>query len=170
MIGVIIVDDHQGSALEHIEYDFDADGNFEQYDIATVADANGSQIEDTLYAGTFGDDQIEAGAGNDVIFADAGDDVVHGGKGIDLIFGSLGEDLLDGGEGDDIISGGLGFDIIKGGLGDDQIDGGTGADQIDGGSGDDILLGDIGTAVRRYNDSIPLSKNNKPGVWVRDCA
>ena len=39
----------------------------------------------SLYAGTFGVDEIVAGSGNDVIFADAGDDVVFGGEGFDLI-------------------------------------------------------------------------------------
>lgn len=63
-----------------------------------------------------------------------------------------------------------GNDKLYGDEGHDELYGELGSDNLYGGPGDDILLGDIGAAVRRYNDSIPLSKNNKPGVWVRDCA
>lgn len=62
-----------------------------------------------------------------------------------------------------------GDDKLFGDEGHDEVYGELGSDTIYGGEGDDILVGDIGTAVRRYNDGAPLSKNNKPDVWVRLC-
>ena len=49
----------------------------------------------------------------------------------------------------------------------DGLYGELGSDSLHCGDEDGILVGDIGTAIRRYNDGIPLSKNNKPDVWVR---
>lgn len=120
-----------------------------------------------LVYGSFGIDEIDAGAGNDVI---NGSILTIGGKtpeelaaDRDTIIGGEGRDLLNGVAGDDVIYtgnrneqlnldtideqgdwalGDLGDDVIHGGQRHDFLLGGSGSDVIDGGAGHDVILGD----------------------------
>ena len=84
---------------------------------------------------------------------------------IDLV---QGDDEIYGGEGNDIIHGQRGDDELHGGTGDDELYGELGQDRIYGDQGHDILIGDIGYCIRRYSDTSPLGRNNKPDVWHKD--
>lgn len=139
--------------------------------------ANFDQL-DVIYAGTSGDDLIEApdiaptgiGAEWGEIYANSGDDTVilteqysyvaFGGYGNDHI--SVGETTLEGAQavghelhgeaGNDTLEGGAVDDWLYGGDGSDSITAGSGSDWVEGGAGDDIIIHTNGPGENDYYD------------------
>lgn len=139
--------------------------------------ANFDQL-DVIYAGTSGDDLIEApdipptgiGAEWGEIYANSGDDTVilteqysyvaFGGDGNDHI--SVGETTLEGAQavghelrgeaGNDTLEGGAVDDWLYGGDGNDSITAGSGSDWVEGGAGDDTIIHTNGTGETDYYD------------------
>jgi len=71
--------------------------------------------DDTLY-GTYGNDNLDGGAGNDAIYGNyngTGNDILHGGTGNDLIYGSADWSQLYGDDGNDTLNGGNGGDTLR---------------------------------------------------------
>ena len=140
--------------------------------VASVADVEGGDGNDTLYAGTSGrgagsvyrggagddtltgmleeeatvavDDEFYGDAGADTLTGNEGNDVLDGGDGADVIYGNGGNDTLTGGGGNDRIYGDIGTDSITGGAGADALDGGDDNDWIEGGDGNDQITGGRG--------------------------
>lgn len=103
------------------------------------------------FAGTTGDDTVDALGGNDSLRGGAGDDRLFGNDGDDEIFagaGDAGADSMAGGDGDDVIGGGAGNDLIIGDSDRGNLIGGgfafgapadDGSDLLFGGDGDDVI-------------------------------
>ncbi len=85
----------------------------------TLADFTSDSVS-WLWAGTAGDDTIQAGPLDDVIAGGFGNDVLLGGAGNDGINGNDGDDQLFGEDGDDVLSGDAGADLLDGGAGTDE--------------------------------------------------
>ena len=140
--------------------------------VTSVADVEGGDGNDTLYAGTSGrgagsvyrggagddkitgmteedagaavDDEFYGEAGADTLTGNEGNDVLDGGAGADVIYGNGGNDTLTGGGGNDKVYGDTGTDTLTGGAGADTLDGGDDNDWIDGGDGNDKITGGRG--------------------------
>lgn len=113
-------------SAEAFEIFFNGDANNFKWSgeigVATVADADSSEIRADLFFGT---------ADADTIVADGGDDVVFGLDGNDTLDGGVGDDTLSGGDGNDTLIGGAGNDTLIGGAGVTVFDGGEGVDTAD---------------------------------------
>ena len=72
------------------------------------------------------------------------DDVFAGGTGADNLFGEGGNDTLSGNAGNDSLIWGDGNDVLRGDAGDDQLSGGNGDDWLEGGLGADLMTGGAG--------------------------
>lgn len=116
----------------------DAEGDI----LVNVERLQGSNFDDTLWAGTTGI-VIGGRQGNDTIYGNDLDNQLYGDSsefskpwyehgGNDTIYGYGGDDKIDGGTGDDYLDGGAGNDLIYGGGGKDTIIGGPGKDRIQG--------------------------------------
>uniref|UniRef100_A0A7S4R4N7 Uncharacterized protein n=1 Tax=Ditylum brightwellii TaxID=49249 RepID=A0A7S4R4N7_9STRA len=85
-----------------------------------------------------------------------------------------GDDEIHGNDGNDILHGQRGFDKLYGEDGEDELYGELEDDELHGGPGNGILIGDIGYAVRRYNESsFPVLNSKSDGaagraVWHKD--
>lgn len=88
-------------------------------------------LEEVVFFGLGGDDELIGSSGHDRINGGAGDDTLRGGRGNDRLAGGSGSDALDGGEGNDRVfaQGGSG-DTVTGGPGDDTLSGGSGQDRL----------------------------------------
>src|ERR687891_281650 len=88
--------------------------------------------QESVRAGSFGDDRITGTNQDDIIIGLLGSDTINGGEG---------NDKIQGNEDSDKMYGDGGNDILQGGVGSDQIFGRTGNDVIVGGTDDDYLIG-----------------------------
>jgi Ca2+-binding RTX toxin-like protein len=88
-------------------------------------------LEEVVFFGFGGDDELIGSSGHDRINGGAGNDTLRGAGGNDRLAGGSGADLLDGGPGNDraFAQGGSG-DSVTGGPGNDTLDGGSGQDQL----------------------------------------
>ncbi|MBD2291935.1 cadherin-like domain-containing protein [Anabaena sphaerica FACHB-251] len=115
-----------------------------------------SQLFSTIYYGTAGNDNYDAGSGDDTLYGYGGNDYLIGGSENDLLFGGfgndslwgeLGNDTLFGDDGDDYLAGFLGDDYLAGGFGKDTLYGISGNDTLYGNSGEDYLIGGEGNDI-----------------------
>lgn len=88
-------------------------------------------LEEVVFFGFGGDDELIGSSGHDRINGGPGNDVLRGGRGNDRLLGGSGSDTLDGGEGNDRAFGqGGSGDAVSGGPGNDTLDGGSGQDRL----------------------------------------
>lgn len=113
----------------------------------------GTEENDTLFVFTFGDTEVNAGAGNDFISSRLNSN--------DTINAGAGDDFIEAGDGDDVIDAGSGVDIVFGGSGADTFvfsqegAGSAGPDltQIGDFSDEDVLLFEAGVnGVNSFGD------------------
>jgi Ca2+-binding RTX toxin-like protein len=78
-------------------------------------------LQNTVLAGTTGEDVLVGNTGNDLLFGHSDDDNLQGGDGDDLLVGGTGNDDLDAARnvGGDDLAGALGADVMIGGAGND---------------------------------------------------
>lgn len=123
--------DYCNSNGEHPQHHIDritfSDGTVLDQAAITKLLQQGSEYDDTLYAGANGA-ALTGLAGNDVLYGTTGADVLDGGEGNDILDGYAGDDTLHGGTGNDHLSGGDGADTLDGGEGNDKLEGEKGAD------------------------------------------
>lgn len=123
--------DYWNSNGEHPQHHIDritfSDGTVLDQAAITKLLQQGSEYDDTLYAGANGA-ALTGLAGNDVLYGTTGADVLDGGEGNDILDGYAGDDTLHGGTGNDHLSGGDGADTLDGGEGNDRLEGEKGAD------------------------------------------
>ena len=124
-------------------------GNLGELDAQALAALE--QAEESLEAGSDGNDILYGGLGNDLLYGGGGNDYLNGGSGADILAGGSGNDTLLGGEGDDVLLGGSGDDLLEGGEGADKLFGGSGNDFLDGGMGKDYLYGGDGDDLIIYD-------------------
>ncbi len=123
----------------------------------------GSDGDDKILAGYFGNDIIFAGNGNDSVSCQDAPCTAYGGLGDDelqgsespgsILFGESGNDLISagvegiigfGGEGDDRILAGETPSALFGESGNDSLYGDLGSDRLYGGDGNDLIIGRAG--------------------------
>lgn len=113
----------------------------------------GTDGDDTLFVFTFGDNEVNAGAGNDFISSRlSSNDTINAGAGDDFIEAGAGDDVIDAGSGRDIIFGGAGADTF---VFSQEGAGSAGPDltQIGDFSDEDILLFEAGVnGVNSFGD------------------
>ena len=112
------------------EYDAAISGGYAGFKSLAAKQADNIFKSLDIFAGTSGNDSLNASGIDARMFGLAGNDQLNGGQGADIIYG---------GEGDDRLGGGSSADILYGGLGNDYLEGNGGADTLYGGSGDDYL-------------------------------
>ena len=123
---------------------FGVDGD----DILTVQDLTGTDVQQVVFDGGYGNDLLDATLGNVAVMAD-------GGAGDDILFGSSVPEIIDtlsGGEGNDTLVGNKGNDVLTGGEGDDRI-------IWSNGEGSDIIEGDGGNDVSQVNGALADGDN-----------
>ena len=83
----------------------------------------GTEEDDLLLAGEYGEDEVYGLDGDDTMEGGACDDKLYGGLGVDPMVGEEGDDVLYGGPGNDNAGmvGDLGSDVLYGGDGDDVL-------------------------------------------------
>ena len=112
------------------EYDAAISGGYVGFGSLAAKQADNIFKSLDIFAGTSGNDSLNASGIDARMFGLAGNDQLNGGQGADIIYG---------GEGDDRLGGGSSADILYGGLGNDYLEGNGGADTLYGGAGDDYL-------------------------------
>jgi Ca2+-binding RTX toxin-like protein len=118
-------------------------GADDMYGYSSNDQLSGLAGNDSLY-GRSGDDWLYGGDGNDQLYGEAGNDLLSGDSGDDSLYGDAGNDLLFGQNGNDWLFGNSGDDRLYDGDGNDQLYGGDGNDQLYAFAGNDLLLGGDG--------------------------
>ncbi|WP_427501728.1 calcium-binding protein (plasmid) [Methylomonas sp. MED-D] len=151
---------------------------------ATLAFANGDQVDLETLVGTSLTTALNLGLGNDggKLYGGAGADTLYGGSGNDILIGGMGDDRLFGYAGDDTLDGGMGNDWLydNGGNNTYRFGRGDGQDTIMPSFGTEgkhntlqfkegINAGDIVVARSAYSDDLVLSlANTNDKITIRN--
>lgn len=150
-----------GDGLDYVNYGAEHDGSDLSINLETGANTQGDTYISLEGAqGGSGDDVITGSENDDFLLSGYfGEDTIDGGGGDDFIYGDLqfsgahvNDDSLTGGDGNDTISGDWGDDTIDGGADNDRLDGGEGDDLITGGAGDDTFVYAVGDGSDTITD------------------
>ena len=146
---ITVRDFFRGSRYEINAVEF-SDGT--DTDISTVWDP--AKLKALVLVPTEGADYIKGSVEDNIFDGLGGNDQLYGGGGKDTLSGGADHDTLRGDAGNDVLDGGAGNDRLSGGDGDDELRGGTGRDTLSGGAGNDIYFfgrGDGKTTINNYD-------------------